>query len=225
MEADPAVYLCANTTIGVVLTNARLTKAQATKAFDRPRRHARAIARQRRRHRRDLLYQTFRIREVEAASDHYAVRHRLRPCRELSCAVVEQAEGAYAGRRSPPDSSPVRKRATKGSACQPNAVRRLVIVTGHRRRVRVAALFAMNWASRSSGSSCPRISAPYFPGRLPGGRPIIVRLFKPRSSDPVSEKIWNQVMAKVKRTAATTYDKLGVMSVFRAAAPVLFLVL
>ncbi|MFR3091549.1 MAG: P1 family peptidase [Eggerthella lenta] len=96
-EADPA-EVCANTTIGVVLTNARLTKAQATKAstvHDAYAPSSRAHFR-RRRHR-------VHVRIRRGGSRLRYVRHpATRPRREPSCVRSSRPRALRVARRPRP---------------------------------------------------------------------------------------------------------------------------
>lgn len=93
-EADPAAGPCANTTIGVVLTNARLTKAQATKASSTVHdAYARAIKPVHTSGDGDTVF-TFASGEVEADYDTFAIL-ATEAMQGAVVRAVEQAEGAY----------------------------------------------------------------------------------------------------------------------------------
>ena len=93
-EADPAAGPCANTTIGVVLTNARLTKAQATKASSTVHdAYARAIKPVHTSGDGDTVF-TFASGEVEADYDTLAIL-ATEAMQGAVVRAVEQAEGAY----------------------------------------------------------------------------------------------------------------------------------
>ena len=85
---------CANTTIGVVLTNARLTKAQATKASSTVHdAYARAIKPVHTSGDGDTVF-TFASGEVEADYDTFAIL-ATEAMQGAVVRAVEQAEGAY----------------------------------------------------------------------------------------------------------------------------------
>ena len=92
-EADPAAGPCANTTIGVVLTNARLTKAQASKTASTVHdAYARAIKPVHTLNDGDTVF-AFASGEVEALPDAVSVL----ACEAMQGAIVNavrQAEGA-----------------------------------------------------------------------------------------------------------------------------------
>ena len=93
-EAAPAAGPCANTTIGVVLTNARLTKAQATKASSTVHdAYARAIKPVHTSGDGDTVF-TFASGEVEADYDTFAIL-ATEAMQGAVVRAVEQAEGAY----------------------------------------------------------------------------------------------------------------------------------
>ena len=93
-EVDPAAGPCANTTIGVVLTNARLTKAQATKASSTVHdAYARAIKPVHTSGDGDTVF-TFASGEVEADYDVFAIL-ATEAMQGAIVRAVEQAEGAY----------------------------------------------------------------------------------------------------------------------------------
>lgn len=93
-EVDPAAGPCANTTIGVVLTNARLTKAQATKASSTVHdAYARAIKPVHTSGDGDTVF-TFASGEVDADYDVFAIL-ATEAMQGAIVRAVEQAEGAY----------------------------------------------------------------------------------------------------------------------------------
>ena len=92
--ADASAGPCANTTIGVVLTNARLTKAQATKASSTVHdAYARAIKPVHTSGDGDTVF-TFASGEVEADYDTFAIL-ATEAMQSAVVRAVEQAEGAY----------------------------------------------------------------------------------------------------------------------------------
>lgn len=93
-EVDPAAGPCANTTIGVVLTNARLTKAQATKASSTVHdAYARAIKPVHTSGDGDTVF-TFASGEVDADYDVFAIL-ATEAMQGAIVRAIEQAEGAY----------------------------------------------------------------------------------------------------------------------------------
>lgn len=93
-EADPVAGPCANTTIGVVLTNARLTKAQATKASSTVHdAYARAIKPVHTSGDGDTVF-TFASGEVKADYDTFTIL-ATEAMQGAVVRAVEQAEGAY----------------------------------------------------------------------------------------------------------------------------------